>query len=234
MTGPIPGFDRYWLEVRAHDLDTPMEVDGIKQLLNLEPGARVFDAGCGPGRIANALAKEGMAVVGVDINPELIEVALSDPAGAMFLPGDYLDVDLPIDNFDAVLSWHTSWGYDTDARNLAFFARAFALLKPGGQLLLQAWNPLGIKEQMSSMHRAADGALICEILDFDPITLVISLDRAVLGPTGNKREKARCLTYPFRDICRGLLDAGFSEVAPVSVPLDHPWQILIATKSVPS
>jgi SAM-dependent methyltransferase len=223
------------LEARASSFNTPNEVEGIIQLLGLEPGARVFDAGCGPGRIANALAKEGMDVLGVDVNPELVEIALTTPSGAMFLEGDYLDVPVDSDeSFDAVLSWHTSWGYDTHERNVQFFSRACALLKPGGQLLLQTWNPLGLSEQMSHNLRLADGTLLCEILDFDPTNFTINLDRATFGPAGNNREQAQCYVYTFPEIQHYALQAGFDDVTPVSIPFDHPWQILIATKSIPS
>lgn len=232
MKEPIPGFDRYWLEVRQADLNTPMEMSWIVNLLELKPGARIFDAGCGPGRITNALAHEGFDVIGVDISEELIEIAQSDPSGAQFFVGDYLDTPAELETVNAVLSWHTSWGYDTHERNVAFFARCHDILKPGGRLLLQAWNPLGISERSANIHMAGDGSMICEVLEFDPARLIISIDRAIIGPTGAHRKQAECQTYTFLEIHRLALEAGFDEVAPISIPLDHPWQLLIATKAV--
>ena len=237
MNTAIPGFDRYWLEVRGASLDTPSEVEAIISLARLEPGSKVFDAGCGPGRIANALAKEGMDVLGVDLSEELIAIAQSDPSGAQYLIGDYLDTPLPADEyrfgqFDAVLSWHTSWGYDHHERNLAFFPRCMSLLRPGGKLVLQTWNPLGMPEQMSNIFRTHDGALICEVLDFNPENLVVSLDRAywnLEGRAGN-RQKAHCQTYTYRDINAWLRGCGFDPVKAVAIPLDHPWQLIVATK----
>lgn len=38
-------------------------------------GARVLDAGCGPGQMSQELAQRGADVVGVDISPALIEIA---------------------------------------------------------------------------------------------------------------------------------------------------------------
>jgi 2-polyprenyl-3-methyl-5-hydroxy-6-metoxy-1,4-benzoquinol methylase len=39
------------------------------------PGARLLDAGCGTGRYSRELARRGYIVHGVDLSPELIEVA---------------------------------------------------------------------------------------------------------------------------------------------------------------
>jgi 2-polyprenyl-3-methyl-5-hydroxy-6-metoxy-1,4-benzoquinol methylase len=41
-------------------------------------GARILDAGCGPGRVAAELARLGHDVVGVDVDPVLIEAAIED------------------------------------------------------------------------------------------------------------------------------------------------------------
>ena len=43
-------------------------------------GARILDAGCGPGRVGGYLAAAGHDVVGVDVDPALIAAAsLSNP-----------------------------------------------------------------------------------------------------------------------------------------------------------
>ncbi len=44
------------------------EVDALVSLFGLEPGERVLDVGCGPGRHALELASRGFDVVGVDIS----------------------------------------------------------------------------------------------------------------------------------------------------------------------
>jgi len=44
----------------------PGEVDGAERLLELQPGARILDLGCGAGRHCLELARRGYAVTGVD------------------------------------------------------------------------------------------------------------------------------------------------------------------------
>lgn len=58
-------------------------------------GARILDAGCGPGRVSAALAERGHEVVGVDVDPVLIAAAEQDFAGPTWFVGDLAELDLP-------------------------------------------------------------------------------------------------------------------------------------------
>jgi SAM-dependent methyltransferase len=61
----------------------------------LPRGARVLDAGCGPGRVGAFLAEAGHEVVGVDVDPVLIAAAETDHPGPRWLVGDLALLDLP-------------------------------------------------------------------------------------------------------------------------------------------
>ena len=69
--------------------------------------SRVLDAGCGPGRVGGALAEAGHDVVGVDVDPVLIEAAEQDHPGPRWLVGDLAELDLPArgiaEPFDALV-----------------------------------------------------------------------------------------------------------------------------------
>ncbi|MED5814649.1 class I SAM-dependent methyltransferase [Mycolicibacterium sp. 050232] len=71
-------------------------------------GARILDAGCGPGRVGGYLAGAGHQVVGVDVDPALIEAAENDHPGPRWLVGDLAELDLPArgiaDPFDIIVS----------------------------------------------------------------------------------------------------------------------------------
>ena len=54
---------------------------------------RILDAGCGPGRLAGYLAAVGHDVVGLDIDPLLIEAAERDYSGPPYLVGDVAHLD---------------------------------------------------------------------------------------------------------------------------------------------
>lgn len=61
----------------------------------LPRGARVLDAGCGPGRVGAILHAAGHEVVGVDVDPVLIGAAEQDHPGPTWLVGDLAELDLP-------------------------------------------------------------------------------------------------------------------------------------------
>ncbi|MCA2266664.1 class I SAM-dependent methyltransferase [Mycobacterium marseillense] len=71
-------------------------------------GARILDAGCGPGRLGGYLADAGHQVVGVDVDPALIAAAEHDHPGPRWLVGDLAELDLPArgiaEPFDVIVS----------------------------------------------------------------------------------------------------------------------------------
>lgn len=78
-------------------------------------GARVLDAGCGTGVMAAELARRGAEVVGVDISPQLVEIAqkrLPEDLGGRvsFRAGDMLDAGLG--RFDHVVAMDSLIYYD--------------------------------------------------------------------------------------------------------------------------
>ena len=60
----------------------------------LPRGARVLDAGCGPGRLTGYLHAQGHDAVGVDADPALIEAAQVDHPGPTYVVADLADLDL--------------------------------------------------------------------------------------------------------------------------------------------
>ncbi|EHI12028.1 class I SAM-dependent methyltransferase [Mycolicibacterium thermoresistibile] len=69
--------------------------------------AHILDAGCGPGRLGGYLSAAGHRVVGVDVDPALIEAAEQDYPGPQYLVGDLAELDLPArgipDPFDVIV-----------------------------------------------------------------------------------------------------------------------------------
>ncbi|HEX4869008.1 MAG TPA: methyltransferase domain-containing protein, partial [Acidimicrobiales bacterium] len=125
---------------------TDQEVRFLAEALQLVPGMRLLDVGCGPGRHAHALARMGLEVVGVDISQRFVDLAARGaPPGATFQRADARDLRFD-GEFDAVISlcqgaFGLSGGpgapLDGDGVVLAGMARA---LRPGGVLAVSAFS----------------------------------------------------------------------------------------------
>ncbi len=70
-------YDQAFQELAASGVDVHGEAAYVAALL--APGARVVDAGCGTGRVGVELARRGFAVVGVDSDASMLDVARSHP-----------------------------------------------------------------------------------------------------------------------------------------------------------
>jgi SAM-dependent methyltransferase len=143
---------------------TDQEVGFLIDELGLEPGMRVLDVGCGPGRHARALAQRGIEAHGIDISERFIELARTDaPAGATF---ERLDARrMAFDGeFDAVISLcqgafglaggRDAWAMaDPDEVVLDGIARA---LRPGGRCAVSAFSAYFQVRHLDAMGSAFD------------------------------------------------------------------------------
>ncbi|NEM07664.1 class I SAM-dependent methyltransferase [Geodermatophilus normandii] len=104
MTQADPGHSAAYVQRFRTLAAGGMDIVGEARLVDamLPRGSRVLDAGCGPGRVGGHLASVGHDVVGVDVDPVLIDAAQQDHPGPRWLVGDLAELDLP-DRFDAIV-----------------------------------------------------------------------------------------------------------------------------------
>ncbi|KAG7230393.1 hypothetical protein INR49_024499 [Caranx melampygus] len=120
-------------------------------LLNLKPGQKVLDVGCGIGGGDFYMAKTfGVEVLGLDLSDNMVGIAM-ERAISEKLPSVQFEVadatkrTFPEGSFDVIYSRDTILHIDD---KLALFKRFHSWLKPGGQLLIsdyccgeKPWTP---------------------------------------------------------------------------------------------
>jgi SAM-dependent methyltransferase len=96
----------------------------------------VLDAGCGTGRVAIELARRGHDVVGVDLDPSMLEVARRKAPGLTWLEGDLADPGLlPGRQFDAVVMAGNVLIFVAPGTEGPLLANVSRLLVEGGRAL---------------------------------------------------------------------------------------------------
>jgi SAM-dependent methyltransferase len=134
---------------------TEAEVDRAIVMLRPEGGERILDLACGIGRHSRELRRRGFDVVGVDINPDLLEIAWRQTADegldVTYMEADLRELELN-DEFDIVLSLNDgAIGYfETDAENHRTFEVISRALRPGGGHLMQLPNVLHAERNLPS------------------------------------------------------------------------------------
>jgi SAM-dependent methyltransferase len=115
----------------------------VVELLQLDTRAQVLDIGCGPGWLSEFLARCGYSVTGVDISPDMVEIA-RDRVAAIGEIGPGIEVQaefhaMPVrqmpwsSRFDAAILYDTMHHFDDEFETLAVIRRT---LVPGGQLFI--------------------------------------------------------------------------------------------------
>lgn len=119
---------------------TAVESRGVIKYLDLKPESRVMDCPCGYGRHSISLLKQGINVVGCDINSvhlgQAIKTAESAKLTYDFRTKNMIEVDY-VNEFDGIINMFYSFGFfDTDEENFKVLENFYRALKPGGQFLM--------------------------------------------------------------------------------------------------
>jgi len=155
-------FDGLYARVLPRSFDRPAtreQARMVKRLLKLRRGQSCLDIPCGMGRLTIPLARMGLAMTGVDLTGAYLRrarrLARQQGLDARFVHSDMRAIDFDAE-FDGAFNWFGSFGYFSDAGNLAFCRRVFAALKPGGRFLVEGMN----KSWVLSHFRPADDRTI--------------------------------------------------------------------------
>ncbi len=115
-------FDQSWLAKFA-------------ELVLANPGGRVADVGCGPGRVASFLAARGLDVIGFDVSKAMVAMARKMHPEIAFEEGLLSAIPVADSSLAGAVCWYSIMY--TPPKNLAeICTELMRVLRPGGYVLL--------------------------------------------------------------------------------------------------
>jgi tellurite methyltransferase len=138
----------------------PIDIYLFDQLLRgrIQPGMRIFDAGCGYGRNLVYFLKEGYEVFGVDQDPR----AVASLPGKNFKVESIEEMSFPDDFADVAISSAVLHFARDDRQFQAMLQATWRVLKPGGLFFCRLASTIGIENQVMPIagrrHLLPDGS----------------------------------------------------------------------------
>ena len=109
--------------------------------LNLPPGSKVLDAGCGNGKTSIRLIEMGFDVTGADYSEYAVRSCIERLGDqAEFLVSDCKDIPLPGSSVDGIYAVHLT-EHLNDEGLIRFSEECNRILRPGGKLFIRSFSP---------------------------------------------------------------------------------------------
>lgn len=123
--------------------------DVLAEAVGAGEGIELLDVATGSGNVALAAARAGAAVTGLDLTPDLLEVARKRAADAglriRFVEGDAEELPFEDASFDRVTS---CFGVIFAPRHERAVGELIRVARPGATIGLAAWTPDGLNGRM--------------------------------------------------------------------------------------
>ncbi len=228
-----------------HPLLTPertaQEIDFLLAELDLAPGARVLDVGCGFGRHSIELARRDYRVVGIDPAPAMIEAARAGAAVAGVEPefrqigGESFVAD---EGFDAAICLYTTLGQiSSEGDNSRLVERVYDALRPGGGFMVEVPQRDPTVRNLKPTDRFEGPERYTVVTRrFDAQDNSVSEIFEVVSPEATQRYVLRYRLYSQEELVDLIQGAGFTLLAAYGdyqgIPLgpESPTIIMVARK----
>lgn len=168
ITAANPDHSQWYIDrferMRAAGIDLAGEARTCDALV--ERGARIIDAGCGPGRVAIPLAEYGHRVVGLDIDPQLLTAAhaLADRSDRANLDLEFFEADIcqpwPAGDADLIVCCGNVLTFLDDDQPRAALTQMCAALAPQGRIVAGFGLERGYSAAQFDTDCAAAGLVI--------------------------------------------------------------------------
>ena len=191
--------------------------------LNVPDRAKCVECACGTGNLTLPLKKAGLQITGVDQSEEMLAAAMEKARAAglsiPFVRQDMCALTVPR-HVDCVLATCDGVNYlSAPDKARAFFAAAFAALRPGGALLFDVSTPDKLKNALGSRTLFSDDESISYIWrnawDEKHSCVRLSLSLFVRRPDGayDRLEEVQVQrAHSRRELRQWLKEAGFESI----------------------
>jgi ubiquinone/menaquinone biosynthesis C-methylase UbiE len=142
-----------------------IQVDWLWNRLELQPGAKLLDATCGPGLYALEFAKRGCHVTGIDFGPASIRYAkeIVEREGVAeqctFIQQDVRQMGVTKESFDAALFIYGQLAVFKREEARALLTNIVQALKPGSKLCVELLNQERVDKKHSTWWFTDDKGL---------------------------------------------------------------------------
>jgi SAM-dependent methyltransferase len=170
------------------------EVRFVERALGLQPGDRVLDLCCGPGRHAVLLAERGLRVTALDLSQPYLDAAAAEATRrGVAIETVCTDMRAPgfDGRFDAVINMFSSFGYlESPAEDAKVLRGVATALRPAGSALFDLINrEWVVRNQVADeSHPATGGTMHHEHRELDLVTSRNHVTFVALAPDGSRRE----------------------------------------------
>ncbi|MFH1841180.1 MAG: methyltransferase domain-containing protein [Candidatus Nealsonbacteria bacterium] len=120
-----------------------------------EDGDKILDLGCGNGRLLELFQGKKIEYFGVDNSEKLVELAKRKYPEANFQTADAFELPFPDNRFDKVYSVAVLHHIPSKELRLKFLDEVSRVLKPGGSLILTAWDLWGRFDYLKTILKFA-------------------------------------------------------------------------------
>ncbi len=124
-------YDQGLTRLTAHTASRLLDIVGARR------GVELLDVGTGPGLVAEAAALRGCSVTGIDISPQMLDIARERVPDAEFHEGSAESLPFANDAFDAVVGNFVVLHLGHPERLATEAAR---VLRPGGRAAFTVWG----------------------------------------------------------------------------------------------
>lgn len=137
-------------ENRALAISDYTELPAVMSLVGDVKGKRVLDAGCGPGRHAKKLIARGACLTGIDVSPEMVNIAREYCGNrGEFFAANFEQASFKRASFDLIIA-SLSLMY---SRDINLVIRNFSRwLKPHGRLIFSIYHPVRFFQKVADFN----------------------------------------------------------------------------------